>query len=239
MITIVVPHYNEWQYLPRLVASLQGQTSPLWRLLIVDDHSTNPEARAYLRGLSQPQIGVLFLRKNLGPAGAMSKGIERVETPFVACLDSDNFLLPGYVERMLDILHGNPELVGAHCAFLRHVDMASTGEVIQKPRITYENSLDVVPGTCLATFRTEVANRCKPVFPLCPDYDMMLRAVEIGPVGYIPEPLVGWEDRKNSLWWRDLVASERCTRDCRRAAVERRSRAKPAYITYSSKEGKP
>lgn len=225
MITIVVPSWNAQKYMPRLVQSLRDQTNQNWRLLIVDDASTDQEYRRYLKTLeSDHKITVLFLRKNRGPAGAMSVGIRAVDTPYLACLDNDNFLFPTYIERMVGFLEDNPEYGAVHCAFQQYVNMEDQNHKIGKVCITLQNSLDSAPGTCLATFRTEIALRCCPEFNLCPDYDMMLRVVEIAPVGYIEDALVGWEDHKDSLWWHNQAESERQAKACRDAAIKRRSK---------------
>lgn len=225
-LTLVVASYNYPQYLPRLVEGMYNQTCPNWRLIIVDDASPNEELQGMLRDLkgSQEHITIKINRKNKGTCATLAQGFKMVNTAYSAALDADNFLLPDYVVRMIDHLDTNPTHVGAHCAFAQYVDMVPTGVVIQKAPITYENSIGQPPGTTLATWRTEIVKDILPRHELCPDWDMMMRGVEQGPVGYIEEPLVGWEDHKTSRWWWNQQESEASTDACRRDALERRGK---------------
>jgi glycosyltransferase involved in cell wall biosynthesis len=223
-LTLVVASYNYPQFLPRLIEGMFQQTCPNWRLIIVDDASPSPELKAMLRDLQgrYEHITVKMNRKNRGSCATFAQGFQMVETAYCAAIDADNFLLPDYVIRMIDHLDTHPAHVGAHCAFAQYVDMAPTGTIISKTPIVYENSLKQPPGTTLAAWRTEVALKILPEFELCPDWDMMLRGVEQGPVGYIKDPLVGWEDHKTSRWWWDLDESNACSDACSQAALERR-----------------
>jgi len=223
-LTLVVPSYNYPQYLPRLIEGMFKQTCPNWRLIIVDDASPDPELKAILRDLQgrYEHIIIKMNRKNRGSCATLAQGFKMVETAYCAAIDADNFLMPDYVIRMIDYLDSHPDRVGAHCAFARHVDMLPVGTIGKSP-ITYKNSLNQPPGTMLAAWRTEVALRALPEFELCPDWDMMLRGLEQGPVGYIKEPLVGWEDHRASRWWWDLDKSNACSDACLQAAIERRA----------------
>jgi glycosyltransferase involved in cell wall biosynthesis len=225
-LTLVVASYNYPQFFPRLIEGMFRQTCPNWKLIIVDDASPNQELGAMLRDLRgrYENIRVKMNRKNRGTCATLSQGFKMVETKYCAAIDSDNYLMPDYVIRMIDHLDAHPEHIGAHCAFEQHVDMISTGKVIQKPPITYENSLDHPPGTTLAAWRTEIASKILPEYELCPDWDMILRGVEQGPIGYIDEALVGWEDHKTSRWWWDLSKSHACSDACKAAALRRREK---------------
>jgi glycosyltransferase involved in cell wall biosynthesis len=228
MITLITTSYKYGRYLPRLVQSAYDQTDPNWRLLIMDDASDDPATITALEDAESlgPDIQVVRSDKNVGNCATIAKALKLVETEYCAILDSDNFWLPGYVEAMLLHLEDMPDFVAVHCAFAQYVDMKPTGVVIQKTPITLENSLDSPPGTTLAAMRTKVARKSLPKYGRCPDFDMMLRLVEKGPVGYDSAPLVGWEDHRDSLWWADMDKSLADVAACKKAALRRRRKKK-------------
>jgi len=222
-LTLVVPSHNYPQYLPRLIEAMYHQTCPNWQLIIVDDASEKPLQSTLRDWQRYENITVKLSRKNRGTCDTIAKGLKVVETAYCAVIDADNFPLPDYVRQMINYLDGHPGQVGVHCAFAQYVDMKPTGTVIRKAPITHENSIAQPPGTMLAAWRTEVARKILPEFELCPDWDMMLRGTEQGEVGYIDEPLLGWEDHKDSRWWRDVAESEACSEACKQAALKRRA----------------
>jgi cellulose synthase/poly-beta-1,6-N-acetylglucosamine synthase-like glycosyltransferase len=112
-LTVIVPAYNEAETLADTVRSLQGQTLPPARILVVDDCST--DATAEVAG----SLGVRVLRprENTGSkAGAQSFALESIETELVMAVDADTTLAPDAVEKLLAAF-ADPD-VAAACGFV-------------------------------------------------------------------------------------------------------------------------
>ena len=101
-ITFVIPAYNAEPTLERTLDSILRQTDSRYRIVIVDDGSVD---RTSLIGQGyaerHPEIIRYFFQKNKGMGGARNTGLKLVETAYVSFLDSDDWLMPDYVERIL------------------------------------------------------------------------------------------------------------------------------------------
>lgn len=80
--TVVIPVRDRAGQLDRTLALLTGL-----RCVVVDDASEDPDAVAAVA--AQHGADVVALPVNLGPAGARNAGLERVQTRYVAFVDSD------------------------------------------------------------------------------------------------------------------------------------------------------
>lgn len=110
-VNIVVPVYNVADLLSRCVDSLLAQTYEDVRIVLVDDGSTDDCPAICDRYAEQdPRITSLH-RTNGGLSAARNTGIDHVfsiEEPsrgrYIAFVDSDDWVEPGYVESMLETL---------------------------------------------------------------------------------------------------------------------------------------
>lgn len=101
LITFVVPAYNAEKTLKRTIDSILGQTSDSYRIVIVNDgskDSTEQICREY--EASHPDRIVYISQENKGLGGARNTGLQHVETEYVSFLDSDDWLMPEYVENI-------------------------------------------------------------------------------------------------------------------------------------------
>ena len=91
-LSAIVPVWNGRDLLARLLASLEAQTEPASELLVVDNGSTDgaPEL-ARRRGAR-----VIAMGHNAGFAPAVNRGIREARGEWIAVLNSDVELAPGY-----------------------------------------------------------------------------------------------------------------------------------------------
>ena len=99
-IDIVVANYNNGRFLDQLIQSVQSQTSPLWKLYIVDDSSTD-ESMEILQGISNPKIEVIRHLTNKGAAAAFRTGIQSGNNAIVTILGADDGVTPDFTEKVL------------------------------------------------------------------------------------------------------------------------------------------
>ena len=100
-VTVIIPCYNAEETVAKAVRSALGQTI-LVRVIVVDDCSSDGSV-ALLETLaaSEPRLSVIRQEQNAGPSAARNAALKRVETPWVAGLDADDYLLPDRLRRML------------------------------------------------------------------------------------------------------------------------------------------
>jgi glycosyltransferase involved in cell wall biosynthesis len=104
---IVVPLYNKRGTVRDSVARLLEQTVRPAQVVAVDDGSTDDSVEQ-LAPLTDRCT--LVKQANAGPSAARNRGIERLQTEWVAFADADNLWHPGRVERIRELLRRHPEV---------------------------------------------------------------------------------------------------------------------------------
>ena len=83
--TIIIPNYNGLKFMDECIRSLNAQTYPNFRTLVVDNGSTDGS----VEWLKEHQIDTIFLPENTGFSGAVNVGIKAADTPYVLLLNND------------------------------------------------------------------------------------------------------------------------------------------------------
>jgi hypothetical protein len=108
-VDVVVPLYNKAEVVSRAVHSVLGQTRGDFRLVVVDDGSTDGGADRVPVG---PRV-TLVRQANAGPGAARNRGLREGASPFVAFLDADDEWLPGFLDTTLSALEAHPDCAAA------------------------------------------------------------------------------------------------------------------------------
>lgn len=100
-ITIFTPTYNRLYSLKRLYKSLTKQTNKNFIWLIVDDGSTDDSKKHVREWINSKEIEIKYIfQKNKGKQFAHNLAVEKCETEFFICVDSDDYLTNDAVEIM-------------------------------------------------------------------------------------------------------------------------------------------
>lgn len=119
---VVVPAYNTARFLPQALDSVIAQTYTDWRILLIDDGSTDdtPELiKPY-----QAQLGdkLLYIRQtNAGLPAARNTAIRHAKAEFLALLDADDVWLPNRLQATLDRARAKPQ-AGLFYGFVSRID---------------------------------------------------------------------------------------------------------------------
>lgn len=100
MIELLVPFYGPREQLFDLVHSVLAQTSPHWRLLVVDDAWPGDPVAPGLMALGDERIRYRRNPDNLGVNGNFQRCLDLAEEERVVFLGGDDLLLPSYVGRL-------------------------------------------------------------------------------------------------------------------------------------------
>lgn len=116
-LAVVIPAYNRRELLLETLLSVRDQTVPPWRLLIVDDGSSDGTAEVAEKWLSihLPNRDVKVIRQaNAGVSAARNRGARECEdADLLAFLDSDDLWPTDFIEQALQTFSRNPEIVAA------------------------------------------------------------------------------------------------------------------------------
>lgn len=102
-ITFIVPAYNAETTLRTTLDSILRQTSQSWKLIIVNDGSTDrTEEIGKCYEQAYPDIVRYLYQQNKGLGGARNSGMDLVDTPYTAFIDSDDWLKADYVKNIVE-----------------------------------------------------------------------------------------------------------------------------------------
>lgn len=112
-VTVIVPTYDDSQFLGEALRSLQAQTFEDWTCIVVDDASAHDVDSVLSDFSSDRRIRLVRHGTNAGLAAARNTGLRLAETPFVQFLDADDLLTPWALEDRLSVFadHAKDELV--------------------------------------------------------------------------------------------------------------------------------
>ncbi|QRQ61295.1 glycosyltransferase family 2 protein [Sphingobacterium multivorum] len=108
LLTIVMPAYNAAKYINETLKSFIDQTFTDWKLIIINDASTDNTQQIVEEWKNKDsRIQLINNEINLRITKTMNKGIQFVESPFFARVDSDDILLPHHFEYLISYLNQN------------------------------------------------------------------------------------------------------------------------------------
>lgn len=102
-LTFIVPAYNAENTLATTLDSIVRQISPSWRIIIVNDGSTDKTediAQEYVR--KYPRKVRYLYQQNKGLGGARNSGMDLADTAYISFLDSDDWIKADYVKNIVD-----------------------------------------------------------------------------------------------------------------------------------------
>lgn len=109
LVSIVIPCYNQGQYVMDAIASVQAQTYNNWEIIVVNDGSTDELTNEILDNLNMPGVRVVYT-SNQGLPAARNNGVVRANGEFVLPLDADDMIAATYIEKAMDEFRKNHEV---------------------------------------------------------------------------------------------------------------------------------
>lgn len=104
IISVIVPVYRVEQYLPQCIDSILAQTFTDFELLLIDDGSPDSCGKICEEyALKDKRIRV-FHQENAGVSIARNKGLTEALGRYIMFVDSDDYVLPGYIQDLFSEL---------------------------------------------------------------------------------------------------------------------------------------
>ncbi|MCQ8879472.1 glycosyltransferase [Pseudoalteromonas shioyasakiensis] len=101
-IGIYLPTKNRVELLKKAVDSVLAQTYSNFKLLIVDDGSTDSTPE-YLKSITDPRVSFIRNEQSERACNARNRAIKALDTELVTGLDDDDVFLPGRLERLISV----------------------------------------------------------------------------------------------------------------------------------------
>ncbi len=103
LVSVIVPCYNQGQYLEDALQSIEAAYRGPLEVIVVDDGSTEPRTIRALQEIEYTHAAVHILRQaNGGLSSARNAGLARAKGIFVQFLDTDDLLVPGKIDRQIE-----------------------------------------------------------------------------------------------------------------------------------------
>lgn len=208
-ISVILPTYNREVTLERAIKSVLAQTHRNFELIVIDDGSTDNTNLIIDKYSGEIRY---FSKLHAGVSSARNLGLEKSEGTWVAFLDSDDYWLPGKLERQLEYLTNHPGMM-----------------IVQTDEQWIRNGVPVNPMKKHKKHSGWIFRYCLPLcivspsavlihqkvfndvgvfdesFPVCEDYDLWLRIAIKYQIGLIPEKLIvkigGHADQLSRKYW--------------------------------------
>lgn len=126
-LSIIIPMYNASQYIERCLNSIyhQGLNVNEFEVIVINDGSTDNSLEIVKDYLTSYKNIRFFSQKNSGQGAARNLGIKHATGEYILFLDSDDFLLPQSINKILSIVkHVSCDVIN----FLMEVELP-TGNV--------------------------------------------------------------------------------------------------------------
>lgn len=170
LVSIIVPCYNQAEYLSDALDSVLSQTYVNWECVIVNDGSSDNSEQTALYYCSKDKRFKYIKQNNQGLAQTRNNGIKESKGTFILPLDADDKIGESYIEIAVTRFIEHPETTLVYCK------AELFGTINQPWELPEYNYYSMIWGNSI--FCTAMYKRC--------DYDKT--------IGYNPNMKYGYED---------------------------------------------
>ena len=136
-VSVIIPCYNQGQYVDEAVESVLNQTYKDFEIIIVNDGSTEDFTKKLLHNYKKPKARVIH-SDNQGLASARNRGIEEAKGEYILPLDADDKIGKEYLEEAVKVLDENPDIGIVYC---EAVHFGSQDGLLVLPKYSLETLL--------------------------------------------------------------------------------------------------
>jgi glycosyltransferase involved in cell wall biosynthesis len=204
LVSVIIPCYNESEFLSEAVQSVIEQSFKKWECIIVNDGSTDNTSEVAQKLMSKYSDHAIFLleKENGGLASARNYGIRASHGRYILPLDADDMIAPTMIEKGVNLLESNPKVAISYSAAREFGDSV---EVFPLMEYDFHRLCRINFLKCTALFRREafdaVGGYNTDMVRGYEDWDFWIGCGEKGFYGKrIPEILFFFRVRKNSMY---------------------------------------
>lgn len=126
-LSIIIPYYNTYELTNKLLKELFIQNNKEIEIILIDDgcNEKGLDNFKYLYCLSNLHI---IHKENGGVSSARNKGLEIAQGKYIAFIDSDDMIMPNYIETLLELINTRNEDI----IYFNWLDI-NTNDVVKRP----------------------------------------------------------------------------------------------------------
>jgi glycosyltransferase involved in cell wall biosynthesis len=188
LVTILTAVHNCRDHIAGAIESVLVQTYRNFEMIIVDDGSTDQTADV-IRNFKEDSIKYFF-KKNGGVSSARNLGLKKSAGSFIVILDSDDMLMPDFLEKHLQTFEQYPDTDMVYCddCFIDNNDVPR--RILDRPEYKDRKSLisglfssgyPIVPfRTCIRKSVFDKIGFYDEALLVYEDYEMLMRFIKLG-----------------------------------------------------------
>lgn len=205
--SIVMPVYNGEKHLATAVNSLLAQTFTDFKLIAVDDCSTDSSV-AILRSYRDKRMLVVENHQHKGIAAALNQGLALADGELLFRMDADDISLPQRLQHQIDFMRENPQvtacgsdtdLIDGDGNIIGHRNTKKGDQRIKIALFLGETSIShpavVIRKAALKAHQIQYSEHC----PYAEDYELWCRCSPFSIYENIPETLLQYRHHSESV----------------------------------------
>jgi len=114
LVSVVIPFYKGVDWLADAVDSVLCQTYSNYEIIIVNDGSQEDVSDFLAKYSDKTEY---FYQENAGPGKARNRALQSAKGEYIAFLDSDDLWLPEKLEKQIEYMEKNPDIMWSHTAY--------------------------------------------------------------------------------------------------------------------------
>jgi glycosyltransferase involved in cell wall biosynthesis len=157
--TILLPNYNNGLYLIDCLESIQSQTFSDFKILIIDDGSTD-NSIDIIKNFNDSRIKLIQKDNNSGIIDTLNIGLSNIDSEYIIRMDGDDLMHSERIERLIHFMDNNQSF-GACGSGIKHFGL-SDDEIIyesnpktNKANLVFRHSI----GHASSIYRTSVIQK--------------------------------------------------------------------------------
>lgn len=166
-LSIIIPYYNTYELTDCLLRNLLTQITDDVELILVDDGCNETRFDTYASMFIHARI---VHQENSGVSNARNTGLERAKGKYIAFIDSDDMVMPNYIETLLELIKSHDEDI----IYFNWLDI-NTNDVIRHPNN---------PAVWKAIYKKEILPRFEECYKTKEDYFFLQELEKTNPSKY-------------------------------------------------------
>lgn len=122
-VSIIIPNYNQEQYIGDCIRSIKEQTYTDYEVLIIDDGSTDHSIDAMRQTIDHDERFTIIPQQNQGVAVARNTGLQHAQGTWICFIDPDDSIAPAYLQTLLKVTdtYPNADVIMSSCIAFNNV----------------------------------------------------------------------------------------------------------------------
>lgn len=110
LVTVAIPFFNAQDFLSQAIESVFSQTYQDWKLLLIDDGSTDNSLNIAMKYEKDRRVIIHSDGKNRNLGFRLNQIPSLVDSKYLVRMDADDIMHPERIEKQLKVLESNPEI---------------------------------------------------------------------------------------------------------------------------------